>query len=52
DTLEYQKTWPVRNCPKNKGLVIKTLKEQLPWYKANSFDEQKTKAKEILEGLL
>ncbi|CAG8752544.1 12950_t:CDS:2, partial [Dentiscutata erythropus] len=51
DALEHQKTWLIRDCSKNKGLAIKTLKQQLQWYEANSFDKEKTKAIEILGGL-
>ncbi|CAG8517846.1 13445_t:CDS:2 [Dentiscutata erythropus] len=41
--------WLNRSYPNNKGLAIKIIKQQL---QTNSFDKEKTKAKEILKGLL
>ncbi|CAG8699386.1 15538_t:CDS:1, partial [Cetraspora pellucida] len=51
DALEHQKAWLDCGYPNNKGLAIKTLREQLLWYENNSFNKERSKAKEILEGL-
>ncbi|CAG8509809.1 16279_t:CDS:1, partial [Racocetra persica] len=51
NTLDFTKAWLDCKYSKNKGTAIKALREQLNWYKFNSFDKEKAKAQELLEEI-